>query len=143
MKGNLYGTALDGGLQPSLNCFFGCGTVFELSPSSGGGWTFQVIYSFTGAADGAVPGGDLVVDNLGNVYGTAQSGGTVNSNCSKGCGTVFELSPSGSSSWTLTTLHSFTWSDGANPFAGVIRAIREGDFMAPPLREEAVRWHGI
>jgi uncharacterized repeat protein (TIGR03803 family) len=122
-KGNLYGTASIGGTS-SASClnFSNCGTVFELSPVGGGGWTFQVIYSFTGGADGAVPGGDLVVDNLGNIYGTAQSGGTVNSNCSKGCGTVFELSPSGSS-WTFTTLHSFSWSDGANPL-GVIRDSR-------------------
>jgi uncharacterized repeat protein (TIGR03803 family) len=117
-KGNLYGTAHFGGL-PSVNCFSGCGTVFELSPS-GAGWTFQGIYSFTGVADGAAPGSDLMVDNLGNVYGTTQFGGTVNSNCSKGCGTVFELSPS-SSGWTLTTLHSFNGPDGANPFSGLVR----------------------
>ncbi len=39
--GNLYGTTPAGGA-------YGHGTVYELTPSSGGGWTEKVIYSFTG-----------------------------------------------------------------------------------------------
>jgi len=122
-KGNLYGTAWIGGAS-GANClyFYGCGTVFELSPASGGGWTFQVIYTFSGAEDGGNPKGDLVVDSQGNLYGTTFYGGVVNTNCSLGCGTVFELSPD-SSGWTLTTLHAFGWSDGANP-AGMTRDSR-------------------
>jgi len=46
--GNLYGTTLEGGR-------LGSGTVFELSPTAGGGWTESVIYSFTGESDGSAP----------------------------------------------------------------------------------------
>ncbi len=40
--GNLYGTTLRGGTGLGN----GCGTVFELTPSAGGGWTEKVLYSF-------------------------------------------------------------------------------------------------
>jgi uncharacterized repeat protein (TIGR03803 family) len=53
----------------------------------------------------------------GNLYGTALRGGTVNSACSSGCGTVYKLASDG----TITILHSFTGGDdGGNPFAGLI-----------------------
>ncbi|HEX4157086.1 MAG TPA: choice-of-anchor tandem repeat GloVer-containing protein, partial [Rhizomicrobium sp.] len=45
--GNLYGTTAFGG--------DGLGIVFELSPDGKGGWTYNVIYNFTGGADGAFP----------------------------------------------------------------------------------------
>jgi len=117
-KGNLYGTTSGGGLS-SANCPFNCGVVFELSPA-GSGWTYNVLYNFTGGADGGQPRGTLAFDVAGNLYGTTASGGTVNSNCSTGCGTVFELSPSGSS-WALSVLHSFDGGeDGTAPSSGVI-----------------------
>lgn len=122
-KGDLYGTTMYGG-APSVNCPFldSCGTVFELSPDGSNGWTYQTLYSFTGAADGAMPIGDLVLDKLGNIYGTTLAGGTKNSaNCSaQGCGTVFELSHT-SGNWILTTLYSFSGSDGATPCGGLAR----------------------
>jgi uncharacterized repeat protein (TIGR03803 family) len=121
-KGNLYGTTRYGGSSnPGCPFLDSCGTVFQLSPDGVGGWTFQTVYDFSGGADGAQPDGDLIVDNLGNIYGTTYSGGIVNSICPKGCGTVFRLSPSPSVGWSLTTLHSFTGADGANPYSGVIR----------------------
>src|SRR5260370_41505004 len=46
-SGALYGTTFDGAA--------GWGTVFELTPVTGGGWNFSTIYSFTGGADGAEP----------------------------------------------------------------------------------------
>ena len=49
--GNLYGAAYTGGIP---NCPYdqpGCGTVFKLA-RHGTGWTFSVIYSFTGVSDG-------------------------------------------------------------------------------------------
>ena len=39
-NGNLYGTTNRGGS-------YGAGTVFELTPTAGGGWTEQVLYSFS------------------------------------------------------------------------------------------------
>lgn len=42
--GNLYGTASTGPyVQPGE---FGNGTIFELTPGQGGGWTFAVPYTF-------------------------------------------------------------------------------------------------
>jgi len=110
-SGNLYGTAQFGGGGPcSENGIAGCGTVFELSPNSNGGWTEAVLYSFQGGSDGDQPSVGLVFDHAGNLYGTTQKGGVDSS------GTVFELSPNGSGSWTETILYSFGGSpDGQQP----------------------------
>lgn len=109
LVGNFYGTTQSGGA-------YGQGTVFELSPNSGGGWTQSVVYSFKGGADGAIPRGNLIIDGKGNLYGTTEAGGG-SSACAGGCGTVFELS---TSSGTETLLHAFTSGpDGAYPYAGL------------------------
>jgi uncharacterized repeat protein (TIGR03803 family) len=63
------------------------GSVYELSPSANGKWTFTVLYDFTGGDDGAAPSGPLVRDAQGNLYGTAAFGGA------KGLGVVFEIAP--------------------------------------------------
>jgi uncharacterized repeat protein (TIGR03803 family) len=75
--------------------------------------TAPVLYSFAGDDDGEYVDSDLVVDNAGNIYGTSVQGGTF------GTGTVWELSPSGSS-WVHTVLYSFTGgADGGQPYKGV------------------------
>src|SRR6516165_7900987 len=77
------------------------------------------LYPFTGtgSGDGAYPNAGLIADPAGNLYGTTQVGGADPScNQAPGCGTVFQLTASG----TLTVLHSFTGSDGEQPFAGLI-----------------------
>ena len=61
----------------------GCGTVFKLTPDR----VETVLDSFTGGADGDGPS-DLIqrtAKEKGDLYGTAQSGGTY------GAGTVFRL----------------------------------------------------
>jgi len=96
--GNLYGTTQLGGTN-SAKCAGGsCGTVFELSPPSGGGaWTYNVLYSFCAAEDpdctnGNQTYGGVILDSQGNLYGTGSNGGS--SDCAGyGCGTVFELTP--------------------------------------------------
>jgi uncharacterized repeat protein (TIGR03803 family) len=65
--GNLYGTTSAGGL--------GSGTIFELSPVSGGQWTETVVHSFAGPPDGSFPYSGMVVDRFGNFYGTTVHGG--------------------------------------------------------------------
>ncbi len=103
--GNMYGTTVGGGAS-------GVGTVYEISPSSGG-WVEKVIYSFQNDPDGSQPESGLVFDNAGNLYGTTTSGGI------DGGGTVFELTPNGSS-WTESVLYRFPSDSPDNsPFAGV------------------------
>lgn len=80
--GSLYGTASG---DP-----FGGGSVFNLA-RSGGGWTFTDLYAFE-SNDGIFIYGSPVLDSAGNVYGTANGGGT-SQNCSDGCGTVWEFTP--------------------------------------------------
>jgi len=59
-NGNLYGTTYAGG---TLHCGLGqngCGTVFKLTPTSGGGWLYRQIYKFKGESDGERPSGKRV-----------------------------------------------------------------------------------
>ena len=82
-QGNLYGATIKGGA-------YGQGAVFELTPAG----QETVLYSFTGGTDGADPGGNLILNAQGNLYGTTVRGGIVGGNCgSSGCGTVFKLTP--------------------------------------------------
>jgi uncharacterized repeat protein (TIGR03803 family) len=112
--GNLYGTTYSGGSAYEFG-----GTVFELSPAEGSGWTETVLHSFSNnLIDGLNPSpGSLIFDAAGNLYGTTNNGGSY---AIEG-GIVFELSPSLSGIWTETILHTFgNGSDGRYPNAGVI-----------------------
>jgi uncharacterized repeat protein (TIGR03803 family) len=109
--GNLYGTTQLGGANSQ-------GTVFEVTHNSDGSWTENVLYNFTGSADGGQPSAGLIFDASGNLYGTTNFGGSAN--CNLGCGTVFELAP-GSGGWTETVLYTFTGgSDGREPYARLL-----------------------
>jgi uncharacterized repeat protein (TIGR03803 family) len=111
-KGLLYGTTAAGGVA-------GYGTVFSMTPATGGTWTEKVMYSFAGApggcgtapnpaCDGATPlGGLTLVPASGVLFGTTYGGGAA------GWGTVFRLAQVGSN-WIETVLYSF---NGA--FSGV------------------------
>jgi uncharacterized repeat protein (TIGR03803 family) len=116
--GNLYGTTYSGGE-------YNGGTVFELSPRAGGGWTETILHSFNvetqGPEDGLYPLAGLTFDAAGNLYGTTQQGGNLNY-CTQanGCGTVFELSPIAGGGWTERVLHSFNITDGNYPSAGLV-----------------------
>jgi uncharacterized repeat protein (TIGR03803 family) len=106
--GNYYGTTYGGGTN-------GWGTVFELSPSVGGGWTETILYSFTGGADGGSPGFAVVRDAAGNLYGSTTFFGSLNH------GMVFELSPLSGGGWTESVLYTFTGgADGGAPNGLVI-----------------------
>ena len=102
--GNLYGIFGNGGAQ-------GAGAVFELTPS-GGGWTENILYTFTAGSDGGYPS-SLLLGTDGNLYGTTYAGG---SECGgQGCGVVFKLTPSGSG-WTYSVLYRLKDSDGEFPY---------------------------
>ena len=115
-KGTLYGTTLYGG---NASGTAGSGVIFRLSPPiSGGGWRERVLHTFTGVSDGERPYAGLVLDNIGNLYGTTFLGGTSN------MGTVFMLAPpsGGIGPWTESVLYSCSggWYDCSNPEAGLI-----------------------
>jgi hypothetical protein len=119
--GNIYGTTL---YQGSPTCVIagisGCGTVFKLSHNPDGSWTNTTLYEFQGPNDGAWPYAGVVLDPSGNIYGVTDVGGTGPCDYGWGCGSVFELSPSGSG-WVETILHEFSGgSDGGNPDYGLI-----------------------
>ena len=71
--GNLYGTASGGS---STNCSgYPCGVVFEVSKGAGGLWAEKVLYSFAAGNDGMFPGSGVILDSVGNLYGTTADGG--------------------------------------------------------------------
>lgn len=111
-SGNLYGTTTSGGA-------YGYGTVFSVS----GTGKETVLYSFVGGANGANPSFGVIRDDAGNFYGTTTYGGTGNRDCSgngSNCGTVFELSSTG----TETVLYSFHGGlDGGTPNRALIRDV--------------------
>jgi uncharacterized repeat protein (TIGR03803 family) len=111
--GNLYGTTANSGLLADGNQ--GEGVIFKLGPSG----HYTVLYTFTGGADGGGPETGVIRDQAGNLYGTANAGGTAEPEigCGFGCGVVYKLAPSGQE----TVLLSFGWADGASPGASVIR----------------------
>jgi uncharacterized repeat protein (TIGR03803 family) len=121
----------DGG-QPASRVVFGpdgsfygttqYDTVFDLKPtptrpaSVFSPWTLTTLYQL-GGSDGFSPAGDLVFDHAGNLYGAAFAGGN---GCYEGCGTIYELTPSGGS-WTESTAYAFNGTgDGAQPVGVMI-----------------------
>ena len=110
-SGNLYGATLGGGDH-------GSGTVFKLTPNLDGSWTESVLYSFTGGADGLMPG-IWIVDATGAIYGTS-IGGKYRCGNPLGCGVVFKLTPNSDGTWTESVLHSFRISSNDNTVGGLI-----------------------
>ena len=127
--GDLFGGTFNGGGGlTNLFCRNGCGTTYKLHLANGV-WTEKVLHRFTGAGtDGQSPSGGLAFDKANNLWGATAFGGAGNSsNCGDPnggvglCGTVFELTPNASGTWTESTLYSFVdASTGWNPFSGVI-----------------------
>jgi uncharacterized repeat protein (TIGR03803 family) len=67
---------------------------------------FKVLHTFTGGSDGVGPNGPLALDTAGNLYGVTVLGGS-GTQCSGGCGIVFELLPSGTK-WKERILYNFS-----------------------------------
>ena len=124
-------------MSPKTNCPFGASLVASSRAHGLFGWLLLVavamfgvatakansvpLYSFNGS-DGSLPFAGLVQGSDGNFYGTTVQGGVI-ALCAGGCGTVFKITPGGS----LTTLYSFSYSDGATPYAGLVQG-SDGNF---------------
>jgi uncharacterized repeat protein (TIGR03803 family) len=124
-KGNLFGATWGGGA-------FGYGTVFELTPGSGGKWTETILHSFCknfpDCNDGALPSTTVVIDRAGDVYGASNTA-------------AFELIPSGADDWSFQTIYTTstnggfvldkaenlygTWGPGKNKEGDVFKLRRE------------------
>jgi uncharacterized repeat protein (TIGR03803 family) len=102
--GRLYGTTSGGGLGDGV--LFGLTPPGEVLPSVFSNWMESLLYSFTGGSDGANPGGSLVLDSSGNIYGNAAMGGANHE------GTLYEFTNGG-----MQVLHAFPAfpNDGRNP----------------------------
>jgi uncharacterized repeat protein (TIGR03803 family) len=89
------------------------GTVYEMSLSQGK-WMFRTLYAFKDNPDGGLPYASVVMDKMGNLYGTTYYAGA------NDLGTVYKLARS-NGGWTETVLYSFKGgTDGAQPISGLI-----------------------
>ena len=94
--GDLFGVTDIGGVKCAG---IGCSTVFELAPAETG-YTFRVLYRFTGPPDGAeAEWAGLIPGPAGTMIGATRSGGTAR-NCADGgpggalgCGTIYQITP--------------------------------------------------
>jgi hypothetical protein len=121
-NGRLYGTTRNGGNGTESG-----GTAFELAPpaDAGGAWTYRILHSFRGGADGSEPGTSLVPGLDGALYGaTTYGGGGCLTRGNVGCGTAFELAPPAvaGEAWTETVLYAF----GTNAYPSGVAAGRNG-----------------
>jgi len=112
--GAIYGVTPVGGsgFDPS-NPYATPGTIFRIHPDG----VLDSMHFFSGP-DGAGPFSGMISGSDGNLYGVTEGGGTSDpSNPWNLTGTIFQITPGG----TLTTLHSFTGSDGLVPFSRPIQ----------------------
>jgi len=115
--GILYGTTSYGG---SLNCTYGCGTIFSINPTTG---VETVLYRFQGGTDGDDPAASLIAVGT-TLYGTTIWGGgspncVVRGEPFEGCGTVFALNLT---TGTESIVYSFQGgTDSAYPYGSLIR----------------------
>jgi len=107
--GNFYGTVEQGDATHT-------GSIFQVTPPSG----YATLHTLK-PADGSYLAAGIIQASDGNFYGTAYGGGDL-STCPKrfirGCGSVYQLTPSG----TFTVIHTFSGTDGIGPSAPLLQA---------------------
>jgi len=109
--GALYGKTHLGGA--------GFGVVYKLVPPAlvGGAWKENVLYTFSGGADGANPYSALLLGPTGALFGTTLKGGAT------GNGVVFKLVPptSAGGPWTEKVIYNFMGdADGSAPIGNLV-----------------------
>jgi len=103
-NGNLYGLIYGG--------------IFQLTPSEDG-WTYSQIYTSSETPTAIYPE-TLIIDEAGDLYGTAEGGSIPNCHGGEGCGAVFKLTHR-EKGWQMTVLHNFPGGPGgASPIGGMV-----------------------
>jgi uncharacterized repeat protein (TIGR03803 family) len=124
-KGNLYGTAPNGGANSA-------GVVFKISNASATkrpGPLFKVLHSFGSGADGALPVAGVSIDPKGNLWIPTGFGGTF------GNGALCKVTSTGKES----VFHSFSLEvDGANPVSAATIIPTQG--LAKPGLPKGFSW---
>jgi len=77
-KGNLYGTASEGGTDSS-------GTIYQLTRETGGAWNYDTLYAFPGGSKGAMPSTAVTLAG-GQLFGVTTGGNS-------GSQVFYELKP--------------------------------------------------
>jgi uncharacterized repeat protein (TIGR03803 family) len=117
-NGDLFGTTADGGADN-----FNFGAVFEIAKTASGYASTPTILLTFNSFNGQTPGGSLIADANGDLFGTTSRGG------SGGDGTVFEIQKTAAGyASTPIELASFNGTNGAVPEAGLI-ADANGDLF--------------
>lgn len=94
-RGNLDGTTVAGGTGGTCTGD-GCGVVFQVNAGSE-----KVLHAFTAGNDGFGPGGGVVFDTAGHLFGTTPDGGKYSQ------GVVYEAGRTGRQ-WHERVIHAFT-----------------------------------
>ena len=101
-NGNLYATTVWGGNGPQSGPGRAAGTVYEISPVSGGGAAETVLHTFFSGSttDGWEPQGGVTFDASGNLWGQAHGG-------ANSAGVIYKLTPGSGGTWNESVALSF------------------------------------
>jgi uncharacterized repeat protein (TIGR03803 family) len=111
-SGNLFGTTAFGGRKHDY------GTVFEITSTH----QFNLLHKFL-RTDAVNPNMGLILANDGNFYGMTQGGGASQE------GAIYRITPEGA----YTTLYSFAYPQGYDPFAGPLFQATNGNFYGTTI----------
>jgi uncharacterized repeat protein (TIGR03803 family) len=100
-NGNIYGTTSYGGTETCAGGpVRGCGSIYKLTPNSGGGWTEALLYNFHRFQGTArYPSGGFLLTSDGRILGTSVEGGDK-------FGAVFQVEQT-KKGWKQTVLYRF------------------------------------
>ena len=126
--GNLYGNTAFGGA-------YNQGTIFKFT-HTGGRWKESVLYDFPNCAKGCLPGGTMVFDKAGNLYGVSSGG---QPDCGGyTCGVVFKMTPQKNGKWKYSVVHAFDGTDGDSPVAVILDS--KGDIFGTTSSGGTYNW---
>jgi uncharacterized repeat protein (TIGR03803 family) len=105
-QGNLYGASTNDGA-------FGCGAVFELSPTADGDWRYSTLYNLRGG----ISAGSPAMDRAGNLY-VANSGSTAGSSDGMTKDNILLRQTTQHREWKYSSVHKLNY--GELPSSGLI-----------------------